>query len=345
VYRNRAHRESHPCLRSIRFLLRAERSRGIDYTLQSKRLQSLSERWHPQQIIAEQNSIGQPIIEQLTREGLRIDSFTTTNASKAQVIESLALAFERGDIRIPHDPVLIGELVAYQAERLQSGLLRYGAPSGQHDDTVMALAMVWSAVTTQHRLVYPMPDSAIVVSDFHIPEHWPRAFGLDIRWLTMAAVWGALDPQSDVLYLYSEYFEEVESAAHVEAIRKRGAWIPGLFETQANGRDRVDGNRLLQMYQSLGLSLQMVNNPLESGVLKLWERMHTGRLKVCASLSQFLEQRRLYRRDDRECIVTERDHLVDAARCLVSGIDRLRRKPVPTLPASLKPLGERSWMS
>jgi hypothetical protein len=49
------------------------------------------------------------------RDGLRIDCFTTTNASKANVIESLALAFEREEIRILNDPVMIGELVAYQA--------------------------------------------------------------------------------------------------------------------------------------------------------------------------------------------------------------------------------------
>lgn len=46
--------------------------------------------------------------------------FTITTASKAEVIESSTLAFERGDIRIPNDPVLIGELVAYQAARLTS---------------------------------------------------------------------------------------------------------------------------------------------------------------------------------------------------------------------------------
>src|ERR1017187_3284746 len=199
---------------TARAVVAMERSKRADYTLQCERLKVLSERWQPQQIIAEQNSIGQPIIEQLTRDGLRIDSFTTTNASKAQVIESLALAFEREEIRIPNDPVMVGELVAYQAERLASGLSRYGAPSGQHDDTVMALAMAWSAVSSERGIVYPKPDSAIVVKDFAIPDHWPRAYGLDVRWLTTAAIWGALDPASDVLYLYSEYLREAELSAH-----------------------------------------------------------------------------------------------------------------------------------
>jgi hypothetical protein len=121
----------------------------------------------------QQNSVGQPVIEQLDRDGLPIQPFTTTNASKAQAIEALALAFERGEIRILNDPVLVSELVAYQAERLPSGLLRYGAPGSQHDDAVMALAMAWTAVSRRHRLVYPVPDSELVVKEFPLPDHWP----------------------------------------------------------------------------------------------------------------------------------------------------------------------------
>jgi phage terminase large subunit-like protein len=162
---------------TTRSVVSINRSHRVDYTLQCERLKALAEQWQPVQIIAEQNSIGEPIIEQLSRDGLAMQPFTTTHASKAQAIEALALAFERGDIRILNDAVLVGELVAYQAEKLPSGLLRYGAPSGQHDDTVMALAVAWSTVSMQHRLIYPIPDARIVVNEFKIPEHWPRAIG------------------------------------------------------------------------------------------------------------------------------------------------------------------------
>ena len=64
---------------TARAVVAMERSTRVNYTLQCERLKVLSERWQPEQIIAEQNSIGQPIIEQLTRDGLRIDSFTTNN--------------------------------------------------------------------------------------------------------------------------------------------------------------------------------------------------------------------------------------------------------------------------
>ena len=50
--------------------------------MQCERLKALCEQWKPVQIIAEQNSIGQVVIEQLTREGLRIQPFTTSNAKQ-----------------------------------------------------------------------------------------------------------------------------------------------------------------------------------------------------------------------------------------------------------------------
>ena len=321
-----------------------DRSNRVDYALQCERLKALCEKWQPQQIIAEQNSIGQPVIEQLTREGLRVQPFTTNNASKAQAIEALALAFERSDIRILNDPVLVSELVAFQAERLPSGLLRYGAPGGQHDDTVMALAIAWTAVSGQQRLVYPMPDSHLITREFSIPEHWPRAYGLDIRWNTAAAIWGARDPESDVLYLYSEYVGETDPAIHAAAIRGRADWVVGLIDPGANGRNQADGQRLIQIYRKLGLQLSAVDNALESGILSLQQRMQSGRLKLFASLSKYLEERRLYRHDEKDQIVKGHDNLQDAARCLVCGISRMHTKPEQGPPTPRRNYDSMGWI-
>jgi hypothetical protein len=330
---------------TTRAVVAIDRSNRVDYAVQCDRLQTLSDRWQPRQVIAEQNSIGQPLIEQLSRDGLPVHPFTATNASKAQAIEALALAFERGDIRIPNDPTLVSELVAYQAERLPSGLIRYAAPSGQHDDTVMALAMAWTAVSGQHRLIYSTPENEITVSDRPIPDHWPRAFGLDIRWNKAVAIWGARDPESDVLYLYSEYRGDADPAVHAAAIRARGDWIPGVVDPTANGRTLLDGQLLVRMYREQGLGLQAVENKLESGILAVGQRMHSGRLKVFASMSKYLEERRLYRRDEKDQVVRDRDNLQDATRCLVVGLSRMRTKAIKRyIPAPHVSHGPRSWM-
>jgi len=130
-----------------------DRFNRIDYVLQRGRLAGIAARFRPRIIIAERNAMGDPIIEQLQRDGMRIQPFTTTNATKAQIIDGLALAFERGELTILNDRTLITELQAYQSERLPSGMLRYGSPSGMHDDTVMALALAWSGAQESHPLI------------------------------------------------------------------------------------------------------------------------------------------------------------------------------------------------
>ena len=128
-----------------------DRFNHIDYHVQAQRLQAMAERFKPAAIVAESNSIGTPIIEQLRRQGLPVVPFTTTNASKQIAIDALALAFERGTLRILPDDVLINELEAYSMERLPSGMLRYSAPDGGHDDCVMSLALCYSGASKTGR--------------------------------------------------------------------------------------------------------------------------------------------------------------------------------------------------
>jgi len=325
-----------------------DRSKRVDYIVQCGRLRALYDIWRPRLIIAEQNGIGQPVIEQLTRDGLRIEGFTTTSASKAQAIEALALAFECGDIRILNDPVLVSELAAYQAQPLPSGLMRYGAPSGQHDDCVIALAIAWTSVAGQSRAIYPVPERDIVVSPFPISPFWPRVYALDLDGAATAAIWGARDPNSDIVYLYDEYYSLArQSPVDAEAIQRRGRWIRGVMDPEANGRDRRDGWRLMKMYRELGLKLESGASLIESGTLEVFQRMITGRLKVFASLENYLQEFRRYRRDERGQILTGGDSLQNATRCLVlSGISRMRTEPVeiPEYDYGYRSRGDLDWM-
>lgn len=129
-----------------RSMVAMDRFNQIDYQVQLGRLQALAERYKPGTIIAEANSMGEPLIEQCARMGLPVQPFLTTNATKTTIIDALALAFEQGDIHILPDSVLIGELQAYEMERLPSGLMRYNAPEGMHDDTVMSLALAYQGL-------------------------------------------------------------------------------------------------------------------------------------------------------------------------------------------------------
>jgi len=126
-------------------LLALDRFTEVGWSLQRGRVAALFAQWNVQSAWAEANSIGAPNIEALQAEGLPVYPFTTTARSKPALIEALALALERRELAILPDPVLLHELHSYTLERLPSGGFRYSAPSGGHDDTVIALALAWYA--------------------------------------------------------------------------------------------------------------------------------------------------------------------------------------------------------
>lgn len=163
--------------------------------------------------------------------------------------------------------------------------------------------------------IYPVAESEIVVAPFQIPDWWPRAYALDVGWNRTAAVWGATDPQTGVSYLYSEYYKgQAEPSIHAEGIRSRGNWVPGAIDPAARGRGQNDGNQLLQNYLDLGLDLTKANNAVESGLYEVWQALSSGRLKVFESLGNLLSEYRIYRRDNKGCVVKANDHLMDAMR-------------------------------
>lgn len=120
-----------------------DRFNKVDYTLQVGRVLAMRDRFPGARILAEENSIGNPMISALRQAGVAVHPFVTTNASKADAVDALALAFERGAVKILNDPIQLGELLAYEGTKLPSGLIRYSAPEGMHDDTVMALMIAW----------------------------------------------------------------------------------------------------------------------------------------------------------------------------------------------------------
>ncbi len=122
-----------------------ERFNQIGWDLQRGRLQAIVEHWQPSVIWAEANSIGEPNIEALIRAGLPVRPFMTTSKTKPPLIESLALAIERGDLRLLDDPVLRSELENFSLQPLPGGSFRYTAPPGAHDDTVISTALAWRA--------------------------------------------------------------------------------------------------------------------------------------------------------------------------------------------------------
>ena len=129
-----------------------DRFNGVEYAMQRERIAAMCKFWDVRVVTAEQNAMGKPNNDELRRMGLPVRDFTTSNSTKADIIESLAAAFEHRAITIPNSPQLIAELQALEATRTANGSVRYAAPDGMHDDCAISLALAW--VATGQRVEY-----------------------------------------------------------------------------------------------------------------------------------------------------------------------------------------------
>ena len=92
-------------------------------------------------ILVDSTGVGDPILEDLIREGVNIEGLKFTSQSKQQLMEGLAQAIQQNKIGYP-DGVIVDELDIFEYQFTANGV-RYSAPSGFHDDCVMALALAW----------------------------------------------------------------------------------------------------------------------------------------------------------------------------------------------------------
>lgn len=166
--------------------------------------------------------------------------------------------------------------------------------------------------------IYPIPLEDILVDPFKIPDHWPRAYALDVGWVRTAVLWGAINQDTSTVYFYTEHYRgEAEPSVHAAAIRARGDWIPGVIDPAARGRAQRDGQILMQNYIDLGLNLQPAENAVSAGIDECWEMLSQGRIKVMRTCQHFQAEYRVYRRDEKGKIVKKNDHLMDDMRMFV----------------------------
>jgi phage terminase large subunit-like protein len=258
---------------------------------------------------------GECILRLMTTQGLLIETFTPLKGITPVVMQYLPKGAppEDGNAVLGNDKALImagwddvphltekdkkrmiGETLPYQLDARSKGVPSLGAGA-----------------------IYPIPESEIKIKDFPIPPHFKRLYALDVGWNRTAALWGAWDLEADIIYLIGEHYRgQAEPVIHASAIKARGEWINGVIDPAARGRGQKDGEQLLKSYKDLGLKLALANNGVESGLLEVWGRLSTGRLKVFASCQNWFFEYRLYRRDEKGRIIKENDHLMDDTRYL-----------------------------
>ena len=183
--------------------------------------------------------------------------------------------------------------------------------------------------------IYPIKESEIMVDPFTIPDNYKKCFGMDFGWSNpTAVVWGAIDPETDILYIYDSYaVSEQSPAEHSISIKQRGEFIPGVCDPAGSMSLQNSGISLIDLYAKAGIYLTKADNSVEAGIMHIYELMKEGKIKVFSNLEPFWREFRLYRRNEKGIIVKKDDHLMDAFRYLVvSGLVLAKSKNADKLP-------------
>ena len=257
---------------------------------------------------------GECALRLMTTDGLLIETFTPLRGITKIVMQYLPNGEATDDVSVTDDKALVmagWDDVPHLGEAEKKRMLAE-TPPHLRDARSKGIPSLGAGA------IYPVPESEIKVADFPVPKHWPRLYALDVGWNRTACLWGAWDRDSDTIYLVAEHYRgQAEPSIHADAIKARQI-KHGVIDPAARGRSQKDGEQLLATYKQLGLDLALAINAVEAGIYDVWQRLSTGRLKVFASLGNFLSEYRLYRRDEKGRIIKENDHLMDCGRYLVN---------------------------
>lgn len=212
-------------------------------------------------------------------------------------------------------------------------------PAHERDARARGIPMLGSGA------IYPVDIDSILEPALQIPEHWPRIAGIDFGWdHPTAIVWMAWDRDNDVIHVYDVYRKkEATPIVHAAALRSRGVWIPVAWPHDGLNTEKGSGIVLAQQYRDQGANMLKTKathppaqgqkegdggNGVEAGVQRILDRMLVGKFKVARHLSDWIEECRMYHRDN-GLIVKEADDLMDATRYAEMMIRFAKTRAVP----------------
>ena len=123
-----------------------ERLTSLNWDLQMDLIAQTSALYGGAPVLLDSTGIGDPIHDFLRVKGVPCYPYLLTGQRKTQLIQNLSMSLQTKAISFPKIPVLMQELQMYEYTISPSGTFSYAAPSGEHDDTVISLALAtWAA--------------------------------------------------------------------------------------------------------------------------------------------------------------------------------------------------------
>jgi len=164
--------------------------------------------------------------------------------------------------------------------------------------------------------IFPVPEKDIVCEPFPIPLFWRRIAGIDFGWDHPTGVtWLAYDADSDIVYVTDTYkARRTLMPIIASAIKSRGKWIPCAWPHDGHQvKDAKHGQQIAKQYRDEGVNMLREHAQfkkdkkneaqgsvvsVEAGLQEMLTRMQTGRWKVFNTQELWLEEFRMYHRED-----------------------------------------------
>ena len=125
--------------------------------------------------LVDATGVGDPIMDDLVRlRHGRYEPYKFSAPKKQQLMEGLAVAIQSGTVRFPDGPIRL-ELESFEYEYKERGRVYYSAPSGSHDDCVVALGLAVKLFNDNRSLMgADRPDTADVggYQQAEVPVMW-----------------------------------------------------------------------------------------------------------------------------------------------------------------------------
>jgi hypothetical protein len=154
-----------------------DRFRRLDWGVQIIRIGAIAHRYNDAPVYVDSTGSGEPVYEALCRADIQAHPYGFTAKSKDALIQNLCMLLERRRIVLPKSevcPELVDELEAFEYSVTDAGTVRTGAPSGYHDDCVIALALAcWALRWTE--------DEDDAPSAFCVGGGWSPEIGSSIH--------------------------------------------------------------------------------------------------------------------------------------------------------------------
>jgi PBSX family phage terminase large subunit len=159
-----------------------------------------------------------------------------------------------------------------------------------------------------------------VCKPFAVPKEWRKGGGIDFghRPAPFVALKGAIDPATDILYVYDEYYQtEKTYDQHKDYLSRDFTY----FADPSGAQDIAE-------LQQRGIDTQSAINDVGPGINAVTERIKTNRLRVFEGCINLIDEFALYQYERnqttgewRDKPLKANDHCMDALRYLIMGLD------------------------